>query len=85
MAVVFTLTAALVFNWKENTMNIRFEDGQQVLRLFPSQDVAEKSAGRRLGELAAQQHKSGIGWLLVNEETGQRYDDAGLIPEVTTK
>lgn len=66
-------------------MSIRFEDGQQVLRLFPSQEVAVKSAGRRLGELAAQQHKSGIGWLLVNEETGQRYDDAGLIPEVTTK
>lgn len=66
-------------------MSVRFEEGQQVLRLFTTRGEAEKAIGARAGALSAKQHESGLGWLLVNEQSGQRYDDAGLIPEVVQK
>ncbi len=63
-------------------MSIRQIEGEIVLRLWLSEADANRSA-RLLQEPGwlAVLHDSKTGWLLINERTGRRRDDAGLIDE----
>jgi hypothetical protein len=62
--------------------NVKLEDGNIVLRLFPSEGAAQAFAnsqaayGRRFEVVA---HPSQIGWLIRDQASGDLYDAHGII------
>lgn len=62
---------------------IRIVENGTVLRLFTEERAAANYAAilakGALQRYPAQLHGGGIGWLVMDTETGRRYDEAGLI------